>query len=141
MKKRFIIILTVFLMLCMSISLVGCKKTGPIPNGCYAVAQSIPENPLPANSFVFTESDIRDSFGWVIKGDTAEEWVSSLCNYKAKIVEKEGEIYFEGYTWSDPLDVLFGDSKKRGNTDVYQVVYNESTRSISLALVAFPHGD
>ena len=125
-KKLWTIGLAVLLMLCMSISLVGCKKTGPVPSGHYSM---ISQN---EDVYVFTENDIRDSFGWVIDGDTAEEWCSSYCDYKAKIVERDGKIYFEGYKWRDPLDVLLGDGEMRGNTDVYQVVYNESEQSITL---------
>ena len=140
-KKLLTIGLAVLLMLCMSISLVGCKKTGPLPNGHYGMMNSIPEEPLPDLSFGFTQGDIRDSYGLVIDGDTAEMWVSGSCYYKAKIVEKDGEIFFEGYKWKDLLDILFRDGKEQGNTDVYQVVYSESRQIISLALVAIPHGE
>ena len=123
-KKLLIISLAVLLMLCMSISLVGCKKTGPLPNGHYAMMNSIPEEPLPDLSFGFTPGDIRRSYGWVIDGDTAEEWVSGSCCYKAKIVEKDGVIYFEGYKWNDLLDILFRGGKEQGNTGVYLVEYD-----------------
>lgn len=131
-KKFLTIILSVLLMLCMSLSFVGCKKTGIIPNGYYSMKN---QN---ETIYVYTQKDIRDSFGWVIDGDNAEEWVSGSCYYKAKIVEKDGEIYFKGYKFITLLDILFGDGKENGNTDVYQVIYNESEQSIFLALVAVP---
>ena len=80
-KKLLTIGFAVLLMLCMSISLVGCKKTGPLPNGHYEMMNSIPEEPLPDLSFGFTQGDIRDSYGWVSNGDTAEMWVSGSCDY------------------------------------------------------------
>ena len=123
-KKLLTIGLAVLLMLCVSISLVGCKKTGPLPNGHYGMMNSIPEEPLPDLSFGFTQGDVRDSYGWVIDGDTAERWVSGSCDYKAKIVEKDGEIYFEGYKYRTLLDILFRGGKQQGNTDVYIVEYD-----------------
>ncbi|MBQ4269589.1 MAG: hypothetical protein IJB97_08085 [Clostridia bacterium] len=123
-KKLLTIGLAVLLMLCMSVSLVGCKKTGPLPNGHYGMMNSIPEEPLPDLSFGFTQGDIRDNYGWVIDGDTAEMWVSGSCDYKAKIVEKDGVIYFEGYKYRTLLDILLRGGKKQGNTDVYLVEYD-----------------
>lgn len=117
-KKILTIGLAVLFMLCMSVSLVGCKKTGPIPNGYYSMKN---QN---ETVYVFTENDIRDSYGWVIDGDTAEMWVSGSCEYKAKIVEKDGVIYFEGYKWIDLLDILFRGGKGEGNDGVYLVEYD-----------------
>ncbi len=134
-KKLLTIGFVCLLMLCMSVSLIGCNKTGPIPNGYYRMKNQ------KETVYLFTENDIRDGHGWVIDGDTAEMWVSGSCDYKAKIVEKDGEIYFEGYKYRTLLDILLCGGKKQGNTDVYQVVYDESERSIFLALVAFPHGE
>ncbi len=116
-KKIFTIGLSLLLMLCMSISLFGCKKTGLIPNGYYGMSQN-------EDVYILTGNDIRDSFGWVIDGDTAERWVSGSCDYKAKIVENDGKIYFKGYKWKDLLDILFGDGKEQGNSGVYIVEYD-----------------
>ena len=140
-KRLLTICLAVLLMFCVSISLVGCKKTGPLPNGHYGMMNSIPEEPLPDLSFGFTQGDIRDSYGWVIDGDTAEMWVSGSCDYKAKIVEKDGKIYFEGYKYRTLLDILLCGGKQQGNTDVYQVTYSESRQIISLTLVVIPNGE
>lgn len=131
-KKLLTTLFAVLLMLWMSVSLVGCKKTGPIPNGYYSIKN---QN---ETVYVFTENDIRDSYCWVIDGDIAEEWASGSCCYKAKIVEKDGDIYFEGYKWKDLLDVLFGGGKEQGNTLTFQVVYDESKQSIFLMLVPVP---
>ena len=125
-KKLLTIGLAVLLMLCMSISLVGCKKAGPIPNGYYSIKN---QN---ESVYLFTEKDIRDRYCWVIDGDIAEEWVSGSCDYKAKIVEKDGEIYFEGYKYRTLLDILLRGGKQQGNTNIYQVVYNESEGSITI---------
>ena len=85
-KRLLTIGLAVLLMLCMSVSFIGCKKMGLIPNGYYRMTSQNED------VFIFTANDIRKSFGWVIDGDVAEEWVSGSCNYKAKIVEKDGAI-------------------------------------------------
>ncbi len=135
MKKFFSICFSVLLMFCMSISLFGCKRVGPIPNGYYGVAHSIPENPLPDNYFMLVECDIRDSYGWVVEGDKAEKWVSGLCEYKAKIVEKDGKIYFEGYKWRDFFDVIFNYKEMQGYESDYAVIYNETEKSIALTPV------
>ena len=124
-KKLLTIGLAVLLMLCMSVSLVGCKKTGPIPNGYYGWSSE------GENIYERTGSDIRDSYGWVIDGDIAEEWVSGSCNYKAKIIESDDKIYFEGYKFKTLLDILIG-GKENGNADVYLVEYNENEGSITL---------
>lgn len=131
-KKLLTIFLTVLFMLCISISLVGCKKAGLIPNGYYSIKNQNED------VYFLTENDIRDSFGWVIDGETAEMWVSGSCDYKAKIVEKDGEIYFEGYKYKTLLDILLRGGKEQGNTQMYQVFYNESERSILVALVVVP---
>ena len=57
-------------------------------------------------------------------------WVSGSCDYKAKIVEKDGKVYFEGYTWKSFLS-----SKKRGHETVYVVVYDEEAQTITLTKV------
>ncbi len=126
MKKLFSVTLSVLCLIIFCFS--GCNKSGPIPNGCYSVAHSIPENPLPENYFMRTERNIRDSFGWVIDGDIAEEWVSGSCEYKAKIVKKNGKILFDGYRWRGFLD----DKEGRGSDHDYIVVYNEVSGSITL---------
>lgn len=51
-------------------------------------------------------------------------WVSGSCDYKAKIVEKDGVIYFEGYKYRTLLDILLRGGKQQGNTDVYLVEYD-----------------
>lgn len=117
-KKLLTIGLAVLLMLCVSISLVGCGKTRLIPNGYYYIKN---QN---ETVYVFTENDMRDRYCWVIDGDIAEEWVSGMCCYKAKIVEKDGAIYFEGYKWKELLDILFRGGKEQGNTGVYLVEYD-----------------
>ena len=123
-KKLWAVVLGALLMLCMSFGLVGCKKTGLIPNGYYSIKN---QN---ETVYVFTENDMRDRYCWVIDGDIAEEWVSGSCCYKAKIVEKDGKIYFEGYTWKSFLS-----SKKWGHETVYEVVYDEDAQTITLTQV------
>ena len=125
MKRLFTIWIVGMLAFCMSISLAGCNKTSVIPEGNYCVSN---EN----NVFSFTEGDIRDAYGWIIKGNTAEQWTSSVCEYKAKIVEKDGQILFDGYRWRNILDLLLGDKDKKGYEYDFTAVYDEGTRSITL---------
>lgn len=125
MKRLFTIWIVGVLVFCMSISLAGCNKTSVIPEGNYCISN---EN----NVFSFTEGDIRDAYGWVIKGNTAELWTSSVCEYKAKIVEKDGQILFDGYRWRNILDLLLGDKDKKGYEYDFTAVYDEGTRSITL---------
>ena len=125
MKKILANLFAVLLMLCMSISLIACNKTSSIPDGHYAMTE---EN----NSFKYIKGNVRDTYGWIIDGDTAEQWTSSMCTYKAKIVEKDGEILFDGYEWRDALDILLGAKSKRGSNHDYTVVYDEANGSITL---------
>ncbi len=125
MKKLLSIGLSVLLMLCMGVSLVGCKKAGPIPNGNYAFTGAV-------YTFTYTNGDIKDSYGWVIDGDTVERWVSGSCDYKAKIIKKDGEIRFDGYKWRDFLDVLLRKGQMSGSNHDYTVVYNKTEKSITL---------
>lgn len=87
------------------------------------------------NSNFFYEGDAKDSFCWEIKGDTAQQWTSGLVNYKARIVEKDGKIYFEGYKWRTLLDILFRGGKEQGFTYDYIVEYNMEENSIALILI------
>ena len=92
--RKITIAVTLFLALIMCFcGLFGCAKTGPIPNGYYCWSSA------GENIYEFTESDIREFFGWEIKGDLAQRWTSGSVDYKAKIVERDGKIYFEGYKW------------------------------------------
>ncbi len=128
LKKLLTIGLSVLLMFCMGISLVGCNKTGPIPNGNYAFIGAV-------YTFEYTGGEIKDIYGWIIEGDEAEQWVSGVCTYKAKIVEEDGVLRFDGYKWRNLLDVLFGNVEKQGSNHDYIVVYNETDKSITLTPV------
>ncbi len=122
--RKITIAVTLFLALITCFcGLFGCAKTGPIPNGYYCWSS--------AGEYIyeFTESDIRESFGWEIKGDLAQRWTSSSVDYKAKIVEKDGKIYFEGYKWKKLFLTV-----ESGRETIYEVVYNETEKSITLIL-------
>ena len=134
MKKILAVILSA-LTFVLSIFFVGCGKVSYIPEGYYGWTNA-------ENIYEFTENDIRKSYGWVVDGDIAEEWVSGSCCYKAKIVEKDGKLYFEGYEWFDFLYSLTSCSPKyEGNTNVYEVTYNEIGKSITLIPAAIQYGE
>ena len=124
MRKLVYIFLSVVCLM-VSISFVGCGKTCSIPDGYYWFA-------LDHTTFEYTDTDIKNSHGWVIDGDTAEQWTSNVCEYKAKIIEKDGEILFDGYTWRDIADLFLGDTDERGSERDYTVVYDEETKRITL---------
>ena len=62
LKRLLTIGVAVALMFCMSLSFVGCKKVGPIPDGKYA-------NNLDG-TYVYVESNDIE-FYWKIEGDNA----------------------------------------------------------------------
>lgn len=129
MKKWISGILCGIMLLVMAFGFVGCKestKTGPIPNGSYTMSSQ-------ENVYCFTETDIRDFFGWEIQGDTVQRWTSGSVDYKAKIVKREGKIFFEGYKWVDLLSSCT--IKKSGFEDTYEVVYNGNEKTITLIAV------
>lgn len=129
--KKFLTSILAALCLFVSVCFVGCKKTGPLPNGSYGAVHSMPDN-----YFQFTENSIRNSCGWEIMGDTAELWISGYLDYKAKVVEENGKIYFKGYQWVDVLYFLTACStEKQGSETVYEVVYDETAKSITLTVV------
>ena len=132
MKKLIKLIILTILMLFLFCSF-GCfnqTNTGPIPNGNYGWQSD--KNSV----FVFTEDNIKKNYGWVIDGDTAEQWVSSQLCYKAKIVEKDGNIYFEGYIFVEVLSSLLSCAKREfGTTEVYLVEYDNENKTIMLTLV------
>ena len=110
--------------------LFGCKKAGPIPNGFYGCSNE------GENVYKFTKSDIRDTCGWVISGDEIEYWVSSQCYYKAKIVERDEKIYFEGYKWFDFLYSFASCSKQIvGYETICEVTYNEIKKTFNVTIL------
>lgn len=117
MKKFLTIVLSALCLLC-SFCFTACQK-GPIPNGKYADTPS-------GNVSYYTEDDGVE-FYWEIKGDTAKHYTSRSLDFKAKIVEKDGYIYFEGYKWKS----LFS-SIEIGSEDRYLVEYNETENSITV---------
>ena len=126
-KTSFLAVLCLFVGFCC----VGCEKAELIPSGYYAWKGS------EENYFIFTENDIRDSYGWKIEGDIAERWTSGSLDYKANIVERDGELYFEGYKWVDWLYSLTSCSiKKQGNEEVYKVEYDATGKTITLIPMA-----
>ena len=133
--KKFLSVLLSALCCLTNLFFVGCQKEELIPTGNYQTVYAIPEMSLPYLYHEFTEKDIRDTEGFIIDGNTAKQWVSSCCIYKAKIVERDGQIYFEGYLFRDILDVLLGDGEKKGSTQIYAVKYNEANQSFSLTPV------
>ena len=101
-------------------------KTGPIPNGVYVYESGY---------FVFQEglkisqTDIFEN-GWEIEGDNAREYVDNWLVRKAKIVKRDGKIYFECYKWRDFFDVISCSSGLHGTEDIYEIIYNEEEKTL-----------
>lgn len=141
MKKflKFLALLLVGLLCCCS--LFGCAKeepaqSGPIPNGIYATISSIDTDTY---VYGYVENENGDHY-WEILGYEAQSFSSSVFPVqRAKIVEKDGQIYFECYKWDNFffnfLQKLSGkELKKKGSTDIYIVEYNAEEKSITVEL-------
>ncbi len=128
--KRIISIgLTFILMLCMSICFVACKGANEIellPNGNYCAVYSSSE----VKYAYFEEGKKLPTDHYLrIKNNKVIRYVSGFDDYRAKIVEKEGELYFEGYMWKS---ILWG---TQGNDNVYEIEYDEETKTIIMTLL------
>ena len=131
--RKITVIITLFLVLIMYFcGFFGCAKTGPIPNGLYGWCG---DNNIYESIYKLTENDVRDSHAIEVKGDEIQRWTSGSVDYKAKIVEKDGKIRFDGYKWRDLLDILFRKGEKSGSNHDYRVVYNEAEKTITLTPV------
>ena len=136
--KRFLTIgLAIMLTFCMSISFAGCGEepvAGPIPNGKY---DHYPGSSL--RFFVYVEDSRNDTYCFV-EGDDVEFANSEGFYYKAKIVEKDGKIYFEGYKWLDIGSIILklvfiGERPSlEGSENIYLVEYNAEEKTITLEL-------
>ena len=126
MKKWFSKLLCFIMLLLTAFVFAGCKKAGPIPNGDY-MQTDWGETQV----FRFVEKDDGgDFFGLTIEGDSVAHYESNFLFYRAKIVERDGKIYFEGYKWKE----LFL-SSEMGNETVYEVIYSEAEKTITLIVV------
>lgn len=130
--KKFLKVLSLMLvsLLCFC-CLFGCARnesapTGPIPNGKYEFIPS-------SKTYIYTENENIQDY-WKIKGDRATFYFDNWLDYKAKIVKKDGQIYFECYKWRDIFDILFRDGAWQGSTNIYLVEYNAEENSITVEL-------
>ena len=138
--KRFLTIgLAIMLTFCVSISFAGCGEepvAGPIPDGKY---DNYYYSGGSLRFFVYVEDSRNDTYCFV-EGDDVEFVSSGSFYYKAKIVEKDGKIYFEGYKWLDIGSIILklvfiGERPSlEGSEDVYLVEYNAEEKSITLEL-------
>ena len=122
-------------------SLFGCAKEepakiGPIPDGRYEIISSI-------DTYTYVYGYLENGNGdhyWEILGYEAQYFSSSVFPVqRAKIVEKDGQIYFECYKWNsfffNFLQKLYGkEPKKKGSTDIYLVEYNAEEKTITVEL-------
>lgn len=117
MRKIWTILLVFALNFCF---MAGCQNKGYIPDGKYAET-------LGSNVFMRHEGDSRIEFYWEIDGDKAEYYASAALVYKCNVLEKDGKIYFEGYTWKNMFS-----SVESGAVFEYEVLYDETTQSITV---------
>ena len=137
--KRFLTIgLAIMLTFCISVSFVACKEeeyvAGPIPDGRYA-RDSNEENGK--STCYYNESVVE--FYWEIVGDNATFTGSGLTSLKAKVVEKDGKIYFECYRWTTIIDIIIDllflqKPIMQGSEDVYLLEYNAEEKTITVEL-------
>ena len=131
MKKFFTMFLGVILSFCMLFAFVGCKEevgVGPIPNGTY-----IHNCDLERDWYVlWVGKDVGDYY-LKIEGDNVDWYVSNSLDYKAKIVEKDGKMYFEGYKWVDPLSSFLNCQEVVvGIEKTYEVFYDAEKKTITI---------
>ena len=85
-------------------------------------------NELHALNGISTE--IRKGEVVVIVGPSGSGKSTFLRSLNLLEVPSQGKIYFEGYEWTPFLTTI-----KSGNKDIYQVIYDEQTKSFTLTLV------
>ena len=122
MKKIKSITLMLIVLLCITLNLGGCANHSAIPNGKYVAV-----NYQNKNVFVLKNSANEDDFYWEINYGMAQRCTSGIIDYKCKIIEDNGVLYFEGYTWNK----IFS-TKKMGSTTKYMVVYDDQSKSITV---------
>ena len=125
MKKVKSVILMLLVLFCITLNLGGCANQELIPNGKY-IADNYQNN----NVFILTADEINTDFYWVINNGSAQRYISGTVDYKSKIIEENGVVYFEGYTW---ISIFSG--KKLGSTTKYMVEYDVQSKSITLLVV------
>ena len=124
--KEFISTTLIFTFLFLiTLNFEGCANYGLIPNGKYVLA-----NYQDKDVFTLKTSETNDEFYWEIDGDFAQRCISGVIDYKCKIIEDNGVLYFKGYTWSE----IFS-TKKLGSTTQYVVEYDDKSKSITLLVV------
>ena len=128
MKKK---LASILLSILFVLSFVGCGKESPIPSGFYCETNYVDEMIYCEFCCTSDRKSHVQAHCWEIDGMYVRCWVSSAEHWRAKIVEKDGKIYFEGYKWTS----RFLSTKKSGNKDIYQVIYDEQTKSFTLTLV------
>ena len=127
MKKHIKVIVLLLLIVGCLVCSTGCTKTGPIPNGLYGWRG---DNNIYESIYKLTENDVRNSYAIEVKGDEIQRWTSGSVDYKAKIVKKDKKIYLQGYKWKE----IFS-SVTIGNETVYEVIYDETEKSMTLILI------
>ena len=136
LKKLLTIWLAVMLTFCVSVSFVACGEEepvlGPIPGGAYYWDNRDKE------TYIYAETEISELY-WEIEGDEARLYSSGWLSERAKIVEKDGKIYFESYKWINlvhmVINLIFLQGPKReGTTHIYLVEYNAEEKSIKIEL-------
>ena len=121
MKSK--VIFSILTIIILTACLCGCDSA-IIPNGKY-----VSINPSD-NVFFNRSSDENAEYYWEIKGDNAMRYVSGYVDYKAKIVKKDGLVYFEGYVFTDVLSNV-----KMGSIVKYLVEYSQTEKTIQIQVI------
>ncbi len=116
LKQKLIITFLVLIVMLLS----SCSSQTLIPNGEYI-------NTGNDNLYVLRPEDNQLDFFWDISGDRANYYSSGALIYKCSIVEEADKLFFVGETWYD----LFS-ARELGKSFKYEVIYDESTQSITV---------
>ena len=119
MKKILIYVLVISLLLCCTMS--GCsssQKNTVIRDGFYY--SSCDRNGVWHYNF-YNENDSK-GYRYEIDGDKAYRYIGNTVDYKADIVEIDGEIYFYGYKWRG----FFWTWKEYGSETIFKITYKRS---------------
>ena len=118
MKKAIKYVFTLILLQILIFN-VACFSTNIIKNGKYYCID-------PTNQVFELGEDGGDCYFQIVDNEAISR-VSGYIDYKAKIVEIDGEIYFEGYTFKEAMS-----NKELGSTDKFHVIYNKKQKSFQI---------
>ena len=114
MRKKFIFVGIALVMLFSLVGLTACGQSHDIPNGDYVGAGE-------SSSFTLSTEQKHIDWYWSIKGNNANYYSSGFHQYKCKIIEEDGELYFDG-------NITYGEKKLVR----FKITYNNETKTLEV---------